>query len=142
MQLATALLCDAATIRENLLNVLGGGVSAMTRGLFPAPMDLDLALVISIHPSELADAHDLRVRVVGEDGQQIATIEGSFGPAQITGHRPLSEVQQPVVLPLRQVGLPAPGHYAVEITVDRTHLRSLDFTVIAALPELFRDAPG
>lgn len=137
MQLAAALLCDAASVRENLLSVLGGGVSAMSRDMFPAAMDIDLALMFAIHPSELADAHVLRVRVVGADGQELAAIDGRFGPAQVVGPRPNAEVQQPMVLPLRTVGLPGPGHYSVEITVDRAHLRSLDFVVTTTLPELF-----
>jgi hypothetical protein len=140
VQLATALLCDAASVRENLLNVLGGGISAITREMFPAPLNVDLALVLAIHPSELAESHLLRVRVVGEDGQEIAAIDGQFGPAQVSGPQPRSEVQQPLVLPLRHVGVPTPGRYSVEINVDKTHLRSLDFEVSAAIPELFGEA--
>lgn len=143
MQLAAALLCDAASVRENLLNVLGGGISMMRRGpTFPAALNVELALVLSIHPSELSDSHQLRVEVNGADGEVIANIDGHFGPAQVVGTRPTSDVLQPIVLPLRNVGVPSAGRYAVEISVDKAHLRSLSFEVTDVQQPLFGAPPG
>ena len=45
MRIDTALLCDAATERDGLLNVLGGGITVATRPEFPAPLGMTLALV-------------------------------------------------------------------------------------------------
>ena len=67
-----ALLCDAVTVRENLLHVLGGGLGQIWRESYPAPLGAELALLLTLHPSETADEHELRVLIQDTDGKQIA----------------------------------------------------------------------
>ena len=129
MRLSTALLADAATVREGLLHVLGGGVTTMGRSSFPAPMDVALALVMHVHPTELGSQHTLRVQVQGADGQFVASADAQWGPLSVAGDPPLHEIGQPVVLDLRNVPLPASGDYSVELLIDNIHQGSLRFTV-------------
>lgn len=126
MRISTALLCDAATVREGLLHILGGGVSVMGRGEYPAPMLVQLAILIHQHPTELGRAHVLDVIVQQADGGRVAeaSVEWLTPPEAA---RTLGELAQPVVLPLQDVGLPAAGSYSVELLIDGHHQASLAF---------------
>jgi hypothetical protein len=140
-----ALLCDAATIREGLIHILGGGVTRVWRGPFPARLGIDLAMVFTLHPTELGEKHRLKVVVQSTDGAQVANLDAEFevGPAH-----PVIEVEPPekpearvpgessvvpVVVPLREVPLPGPGSYSIEVLVDGQHIQSLFF--LAAAPK-------
>ena len=49
MQVVTALLCDYASVREGLLNILGGGVNRLWRAELPAPLDGVDNLRLTLH---------------------------------------------------------------------------------------------
>ena len=42
-----ALLCDAATVRDSLLHILGGGIVKMAPLQYPAPIPAILALQLT-----------------------------------------------------------------------------------------------
>lgn len=129
MRISTALLCDAATVREGLLHILGGGVSVMGRAEFPAPMLVQLAILIHQHPTELGQDHVLDVVVQNVDGARVAeaSVQWSTPAAAIPGFR---ELAQPVVLPLQDIGLPQPGAYSVELLINGHHEASVGFEVV------------
>lgn len=127
------MLCDAATVREGLLHVLGGGVDRLGRASFPAPMDLVLAVVIQQHPTELDREHNMRVLIQHADGKRLAEAEITW---QATSERPrLHEMPFPVVLPLRHVNIPAPSEYSIELLIDGVHQTSIPFTVADSLAD-------
>jgi hypothetical protein len=134
VRIDSALLCDAATVREGLLHVLGGGVTRAGRPSYPAPLALTLALRILIHPTEADRPHSLDVRLQGEDGQEAARIEIEFG-LQTTAHLEAGEqASLPLPIPLpEQVQLPAPGRYSFELLIDGIHQATVPF--IAQLSE-------
>src|SRR5207302_949196 len=70
MQVVTALLCDYASVREGLLNILGGGVNRLWRAELPAPLNLSMALMVDLHPQEVGSSHDLQVAVQDDDGRR------------------------------------------------------------------------
>jgi hypothetical protein len=126
VRVSTALLCDAATVREGLLHILGGGISTMSRPTFPAALGAQLAIMIHQHPTELARGHTLDVIVQTEDGERVANASVSWQtPPEL--QRQLREVAQPVVLPLAMVGVPRVGAYSVEILIDGIHQTSVPF---------------
>jgi hypothetical protein len=133
-----AFLCDAATVREGLLNVLGAGITRIWREGFPAPLGMQLAFVLTVHPTEAAEQHRFRVVVQNADGATVAQIDAEFGlnpPLDATpgpGPQPGEMLAAPAVLDLRNVGVPEPGAYSVELLLDGQHVRSLPF--IAAVP--------
>jgi hypothetical protein len=135
MQIGTALLCDAATVRDNLLFVLGGGVTRLYRTEFPADMNVSLALSIQLRRMEIGRPHELAVDVIGEDGAKIAEVRGGFQipevPADMDVHE---ELAVPVVLPFAMAGVPAAGNYSIEISIDGTHHRTLPFRVTSTPP--------
>lgn len=129
MRISTALLCDAATVREGLLHVLGGGVTLLGRTQFPAPMLVQLAILIHQHPTELAHDHVLDVIVQQADGERVAEASVAWGPVVEAG-RPTREVAQPLVLPLETLGLPAAGSYSIELLIDGIHQTSIPFDAV------------
>jgi hypothetical protein len=132
MRIDCALLCDAASVREGLLHILGGGIARAARPTFPAPLGMMLALRILAHPTEADHPHGLKVVVNGAVGQQIAAAEMTMGQiaqevlAQLT---PGEEISVPIALNLTQVFVPSIGTYSVEVLIDGLHQASLPFNV-------------
>jgi hypothetical protein len=122
-----ALLCDAATVRESLLHVLGGGVTRVWRETYPAPLGVELALMITMQRSETMEKHRLRVLVNGEDGAPIASLDGEFQITPGKDARPGETSIVPLVLDTKSIALPAAGVYSVEILIDSHQIRSIAF---------------
>jgi hypothetical protein len=129
LQVAAAFLCDFAEVREGLLFALGGGITRLWRDAFPASMEASLALLLELHQTEGATQHQLQVLVQGEDGQRVGEVKAAFqmGAAEVdVGENLLL----PIALDLRPARLPAPGSYAVEIVLDGTHQRTIQFKAL------------
>jgi hypothetical protein len=129
-----ALLCDAATVREGLLNVLGGGVTRAYRSEYPAPLNLTLAVRILVHPTEADRPHTLSVRLQGEDGQAIAAVDGEFRVGDPSSIHPGEEASLPLALTFPpEVALPQRGRYSFELLIDAVHQATVPF--VATPPE-------
>jgi hypothetical protein len=125
-----AFLCDAATVREGLLHILGAGVSRIPRPSFPAPLNAQLAMVATLMPVEARTQHSLAVVVQGMDGLRVAEVTGQFGVGTLpAGIQPGEPLAVPIVLDLRQVMIPGQGTYSVEVLVDSQLAKSLPFMV-------------
>lgn len=131
MQVSTALLCDAASVREGLLFVLGGGITRLYRAQLPAAMGLTLALTIDLHRMEVGRLHEIAVDVIDSDGKGIFEAKGAFQVYEMPPGVDLHErLILPMIIPLANVMLPAHGSYSVEISINGQHHRSLHFKVI------------
>jgi len=128
VRIDSALLCDAATVREGLLHILGGGITRAGRPGFPGPLGLTLALRILVHPTEADRSHQLVVRLQGEDGQEVARVDITFGVADPGALEPGEQISVPVPIPMPpQVALPTPGRYSFEVLIDGIHQTSVPF---------------
>jgi hypothetical protein len=121
-----AFLCDAATVRENLLHVLGGGITRTWHDNYPAPLGLALAMMLTLQPTEAGD-HKLRVILQDQDGVAIVSLDGGFQVTRGPDARPGELLAVPLVLALHNVAIPKAGTYSVEVLVDSHHIRSLVF---------------
>lgn len=138
MRIDCALLCDAATVREGLLHVLGGGITRANRPGYPAPLGLTLALRILVHPTEADREHKLLVRLQGADGERIADFEVEFGVQDPAKVDPKEQVSVPLPLGIPPaVQLPKPGQYSFELLIDGIHQQSVPFVAT----ERKEDAP-
>jgi hypothetical protein len=136
VRIDTALLCDAATVREGLLHILGGGITQANRPAFPAPIGMMLAMRILVHPTELDQAHHLSVQLQGEDGQSIAKMDAQIGVIDPALIRPHEEASVPLTLGLPpMVQLPAPGRYSFEILIDGIHQSTVPFSAEQLPPQ-------
>jgi hypothetical protein len=143
-----SLLCDAATVRDGLLHVLGAGITRITRPAFPAKMGVELALLLTFENAAAAEGdHRLVVRVEGA-GQEVGRVEIAFGarsaeeiPEQDRNRQALA----PLVVPLREVALPEPGDYTIVVALDEKPLSRNEFVAVGSQEKLAtqaEDQPG
>jgi hypothetical protein len=132
-RVASALLCDAATVREGLLHILGGGITRLHRAEFPAPMQVTLVAQVVLTPGEVAFPHDVSAVIQTEDGDVVVEANGHL---EAGAPNPLLEPGESVILPLvinlANVVVPSAGGYSIEVSVDDVHQTSLTFRAVAA----------
>jgi hypothetical protein len=132
-RVASALLCDAATVREGLLHILGGGITRLHRNEFPAPMQVTLVVQVVLTPSEIQFSHDVSSRIQTEDGDVVVEAKGHLAAGEPNPMlEPGESVTLPLVINLHNVVLPAAGGYSIEVAVDEVHQTSLTFRAVAA----------
>lgn len=135
MQITTALLCDFAQVRQNLLFVCSGGITQLNRSSWPAKMGLHLALVIAVHPTEFGRPHELNVFVQSEDGARVAEATGGIQVDTAEETTPTEHATVPITLNLQDVRLQDPGRYATEILIGGHHQMSLPFRALSQDPQ-------
>lgn len=132
-RVASALLCDAATVREGLLHILGGGITRLHRAEYPAPMQVTLVAQVVLTPVEITTAHDVTAVIQTEDGEVVVQANGHL---EAGAPNPLLEPGESVILPLvinlTNVVVPVSGGYSIEIAVDGAHQTSLTFRAVTA----------
>ena len=144
MRVDCALLCDAVTAREGLLHILGGGITRLGRGEFPAPLNVALALRVMVHPTEADKLHELEARLLAEDGVLVARVQIDFALAPTGTVRPGEELAVAFPVPLHTAQLPEDGAYSFELLIDGVHQASVPFVAEARAserPEEGRDGP-
>ena len=125
-----ALLCDAATVREGLLHVLGAGITRIRKPFFPGTMDIQLAMVVTVMPVESDGPHKLKVVIQTEDGVRIAEIDGEFRVSPGDESSKGEPIAMPLILNLRQIALPKEGTYSVEVLIDSQLAKSMPFKAV------------
>lgn len=131
MEIAAALLCDAATVREGLLHVLGGGITRIWRPVLPAPLGVVLATVIDIDPSEVGPPHEIHVTVHDSTGRLLVELMGAVTANPNERFEPGEHTLLPVAFDMRGAGTPQFGKHALVLTMDAGKVsRQLDFWVL------------
>lgn len=102
MRLECAMVCDAVTVRDGLLHILGGGIGRVARLGFPAPLDNEVALRLTMTPDEVKAQHKIEIRVLTGTGALASTVTGEF---DVDLGRPASRHRRVAEHP----GLAAPG---------------------------------
>lgn len=119
MRITSIQLCDAATVREGLLHVLGAGPTRLGRPHFPAPLGSVLAVQVYANAKELRGHHELIVTVAKVTGETVAEMTLMLSDVQMAqDYGPDHEGQIPFVLPTGAIGLPEPGRYKVNVSFD------------------------
>ena len=130
IRISAALLCDAANVREGLINVISGGITRLWREELPAPMGVALALVLDIAPEECGLPHELGAVIVGPDGERLGDLRGGFQTERSDAMEAGERVLVPIVLQLQNVGVTGFGHHRVQLLIDSDEASSLDFWVL------------
>jgi hypothetical protein len=53
MKVPVAVLCDAVSVRDGLLHILGGGITKVGRPSVPTPFGVQLALMLAFRHDDL-----------------------------------------------------------------------------------------
>lgn len=124
-----SILCDAATVREGLLHVLGGGITRIWRPKYPAPFTGALAVVIQPHAGEVGIEHSLVIKIASQDGKELAKLEAKFTVDKGSDSEPGEIAVIPMVIDFSNPPLVIPeiGGYAIDVLVDQQHKDSLSF---------------
>jgi len=118
MKLDMAMLCDAVSIREGLLHILGGGITRIWAEQFPTAINATLALRMLIEPEHAGESHMVKLLVQGPDGEELGTFNLDFGVNPGDGQNPIDPVPVPLAIPMGQVALPAEGRYSIEVMIN------------------------
>ncbi|MEO7032519.1 MAG: hypothetical protein ABI548_01705 [Polyangiaceae bacterium] len=121
-----AFICDAITMREGLLHVLGGGITTLTRSEFPTPLAISLAAVLT---AEAPGTYEVSVTIKREGSdEEVFKVDG---PIRAIGGGTTVEDGVVVPFPVGFIGtrIPAPGKYLIDIAVNGQSLRTLWFRV-------------
>ncbi len=121
MRIQTALLCDAANVREGLLNILSGLVTRVYRDKLPAPLSVSLALVFELEQGEVELPHEVTVQVNDPRTTAIARIVAGFQAKRANlGYEPGEKAMLPFVVSLNQVGTRHYGLHRIRVRVDES----------------------
>lgn len=129
MRVDLALLCDAVTVREGLMNILGGGVTRLNREVFPSQFSGGLALRILLNQMEAGTEHNLEIIFQSEDGQRLTEIKADFQSEVAQPLNPGEELSFPIGIAF-QTAIPKPGAYSFEIAINGEHRKAVSLWAI------------
>jgi hypothetical protein len=124
-------LCDAVSTRENVLNILGAGISRLSRASFPAPFYAEFAIQIQVFPEAEPSMKEVVFQVRGVEGEDVGIPELRFEVAiPSETHAPGASELIPFQLDARDLGLPHAGTYEATVQVDSKVLNRITFVAV------------
>jgi hypothetical protein len=125
MRVNCALLCDAVTIREGLLHILGGGVTSVSQPEYPSGLQIMVALRISLSPDEVVKPHSFTLSLKDKTGETLIA-SGQIKAAESAEKTIDPDLGGSLALPfsLSEVQIPRPGTYSIVVSfgTDRIEL--------------------
>lgn len=121
-------ICDAATVRDGLLNVLGAGINDIVRPEgFPAPLLATVAGMLNISHSEsfgpLNFSMRFSTREFGDVGIEDLNIE--VGNENPRSGEFISAM--PIQIDASSIMVPAPGRYRISVLYEGEIMNSVEF---------------
>lgn len=131
VQLAT--LCDAASVREGLLSVLGAGISLLQRTSFPAPLGVTIAALFELDEAPISNP-TIRFTVRSGSGDEVGITDyiGELDQALLFTNFPAT---LPVILNANDLLLPQAGDYQLKIYIDDAEIATIRFRALVHAPE-------
>jgi len=117
MQLAGAIVCEATTSRDGLINILSGGITRIERPQYPSVLGLQLAILI-VPEDEEYELFNLSVSFGDDSGNEFGTMKFSGEPIPPDKRTPPTEDLGIVTIavPLNFF-LPEKGRYWISIAL-------------------------
>jgi hypothetical protein len=129
MKVTLCVLCDRATVREGLLHILGAGIARLGRPVLPAPMGVDLGLMLV--PGELGEVqgvHQVQVVIRDESSSEVALARVGMDFGEVS-ELPSPPPNIPLSIPLQNVGLSSYGIYTLSVEYDDHSVNDMLFVV-------------
>ena len=125
------MICDAASVREGLLHVLGGGITRVWRADLPAALGVTLAVVVDLSPDVMFDPHEVTVHFVrDDDDEQLSEIKGAFQVGPELRLEPGEHQLVPMAFDLRGAAVERYGAYTFHVAIDLLPATALRFWVL------------
>jgi hypothetical protein len=127
VQLSTALLCDFAYVRDGLLS--SWAAASRESGARASPHRSSAASLwcSKCIPWSSSVPHELELELVGEDGQRLAHMTAGLQVSSsdiAVGEGALV----PFAVDLHSVAVPQPGAYAVNVSLDGSYQKTIQFS--------------
>jgi hypothetical protein len=129
MRICTALLCDFAQVRDNLLMVSSGAITRIYRPDLPAHLNFMVAVVIEVPLEDTGESHTLAAQVINRAGAELAVGTSRFEVGN-EGLFPYEIQQVGVVLSLANLRAQSWGTHQVRLAIDRELAEVLTFYVV------------
>lgn len=118
MEIQAVIVCDAATVREGLLHILGGGITRMWRPTLPAPFGAAVALLVDLSQADAEIPHEIGVTLVGPNEQVLARAMGGLQVQAAPNIEAGEHMLAPFVLNLQIVPVALYGQHRIDVTAD------------------------
>lgn len=126
MKLDWAMLANYAEVREGLVFVAGGGIDTVQTQQLPALLNATILVRLLLHRTEANKQHSIELEITDEDGATVAKVQAGV-MVPLHPDVPVGwEIPSMVALNIHGLHLTREGHYAVEISADGAHLRTLN----------------
>ena len=126
MKLDWAMLANYAEVREGLVFVTGGGIDTIQTQQLPALLSATILVRLLLHRTEANKQHSLELEITDEDGHTVAKVQAGV-MVPVPPDTPVGwEIPSMVALNIHGLQLAKEGRYAVEISADNVHLRTLN----------------
>lgn len=142
-EIDSVIICDAATVREGLLHVLGGGVTRLWRPELPAVLAVQVAIFVAYTQPDFGVPHDISLQLYDPAGADFAGARGGFIPAD-PGRLEIGETMLfPMVFDFRNYSVLAYGKHSLKVSVSRSEsVMNRDFWVLHPDELLIPPLPG
>jgi uncharacterized protein DUF6941 len=134
MKLDWALLANYAEVRDGLAFVTGGGIDTIQTPQLPAVLNATILVRLLLHRTETNKQHSLDLEITDEDGNSIAKVQAGVTVALNTDLPVGWDVPSMVALNVHGLQLAKEGRYAIEISADSVHLRTLNLRTKVTSP--------
>ena len=126
MKLDWAMLANYAEVREGLVFVTGGGVDTVQTPQLPALLNATILVRLLLHRTEANKQHSVELEITDEDGSTVAKVQAGV-MVPLHPETPIGwDIPSMVALNIHGLQLAKEGRYAVEISADNVHLRTLN----------------
>jgi hypothetical protein len=129
LQLDYALLCDYVRAETGLAHVIAAGIDTVYRPEVPSVANLGLLARVTFTDDDIGHDHQLEIRLVDHQGQQVARITGA-PPLEPVQGLPEGWAYGGIVAINFGVPLPTYGPYALTLTLDGTPVKIINFRVV------------
>lgn len=116
----SVIICDAASVREGLLHVLGGGITRLWRPVLPAPLAFQVAIIIQYSMPDYGVPHDISVQFFDPQGNDFAGSRGGFIPQDSGRQEEGESMLLPMVFDFRSINVVAYGHYSLKVSLGQS----------------------
>ncbi len=126
MKLDWAMLANYAEVRDGLTFVTGGGIDTVQTAQLPAVLNATILVRLLLHRTEAGKQHSLELEITDEDGNSVAKVQAGVSVA-VNPETPVGwDIPSVVALNVHGLQLAKEGGYAIEISADNVHLRTLN----------------
>ena len=110
------MLCEAATVRDGLLYVLGGGIACYTAPQYPIRLQVSLAVLIELNYLDQSESHKFAITLLDHQACELDRAEGEFATVQELDLDSVAIL--PAAISLAGFSLPEAANYEIRLEID------------------------